>query len=628
MKDATEFFVKYGDVNKPRLKGAFKRFVEDVDIVDGTGRAGVREPMREKFELYIRDKVENWDEFKDENLTDSQLEDMMWGFLSENEQFRENFLEKYVTGDHDYELKDPNEIGRLKGYLDESPDSIGVTYDHERVKELFFLCANLTKTIPSDEETPDADEFVRYWADEWINGQFGVGASSFCYEGSFSDVDEKCVPIAREFYVENGEFKELLKDKWEYDESLKEKDTSTKGDDWTRWEYDHEKQREQQQETSEDKKTDEDSQRDAGDSNGKSRDGTTTLDGFSDEDDNSDSESDDGGVEDDGGGDPDHSTIGGWAESEGTTETSIDRDRSNGKTKTWSVSGNAKPEDAYEVNKDDIIGEQFSRNMDSIFPYIGGKTQLADWIIDNMPEHDCYVEVFGGSAAILLNKPRSNVEVYNDLNDDLVHFFKILRDKPQELRDWCKQMVYSRSWYEEIAEDFFNDVRVDDDVVRAGRFFYLINSTFGGKLSSKGWRKSETNGSESKAWESNLDKVEYFHERFKGVDVECKSYEKIFDLYDDEGVLFYLDPPYKDTESVYDDSAGFNHDKLAHKLMNLEGDFMLSYDHMPEWADDYYVERRAYKHAVNSVEKDVYEYLVMSTEESGFLQPQESLANY
>ena len=69
----------------------------------------------------------------------------------------------------------------------------------------------------------------------------------------------------------------------------------------------------------------------------------------------------------------------------------------------------------------------------SAFPYVGGKTILAEWIIDQLPSHTVYVEPFGGSASVLLNKPRSNVEVYNDLDGDVVQFFEVARERPDEL---------------------------------------------------------------------------------------------------------------------------------------------------------------------------------------------------
>ena len=71
--------------------------------------------------------------------------------------------------------------------------------------------------------------------------------------------------------------------------------------------------------------------------------------------------------------------------------------------------------------------------MLSAFPYIGGKTRLADWIQSHLPAHNTYVEPFGGSAAVLLNKPRSKVEIFNDKDGDVVNFFEVAREHPRQV---------------------------------------------------------------------------------------------------------------------------------------------------------------------------------------------------
>jgi len=105
----------------------------------------------------------------------------------------------------------------------------------------------------------------------------------------------------------------------------------------------------------------------------------------------------------------------------------------------------------------------------SAFPYIGGKTHLSRWIADQLPQHTVYVEPFGGSASVLLNKPRSDIEVYNDLDRDIVQFFEVARDRPDELAEWVRRTPYSQELHSEWVEQFYNGERADDPIKRAGR---------------------------------------------------------------------------------------------------------------------------------------------------------------
>lgn len=114
------------------------------------------------------------------------------------------------------------------------------------------------------------------------------------------------------------------------------------------------------------------------------------------------------------------------------------------------------------------------------FPYPGNKSRHSDWIISHLPEHECYVEPFGGAAGVLFNKPRSKVEVYNDLDGDIVHFFEVLRDRPEELQAWLERVPYARQLHEEWATAYYDGYRPDDDIERAGRWFFLRYSQFGG----------------------------------------------------------------------------------------------------------------------------------------------------
>lgn len=72
--------------------------------------------------------------------------------------------------------------------------------------------------------------------------------------------------------------------------------------------------------------------------------------------------------------------------------------------------------------------------MKQVLKYPGAKYRLANWIVNNMPEHSVYLEPYAGSLSVLLNKPRCHIETVNDLHGEVVNFFRVLRDNPHELK--------------------------------------------------------------------------------------------------------------------------------------------------------------------------------------------------
>jgi len=112
-------------------------------------------------------------------------------------------------------------------------------------------------------------------------------------------------------------------------------------------------------------------------------------------------------------------------------------------------------------------------NHTSIIPFPGGKGRVAEWVISHIPEHDTFIEVFGGGAGILYNKKRSKYETYNDIDGDLTQFFSIIRNHPGELASWLESVPYSRSLYDDWVTEFYRGFRPDDPIERAGRFFAL-----------------------------------------------------------------------------------------------------------------------------------------------------------
>ena len=218
----------------------------------------------------------------------------------------------------------------------------------------------------------------------------------------------------------------------------------------------------------------------------------------------------------------------------------------------------------------------------NVFKYPGGKTQMADWIIEHFPDHECFVEVFGGSAAVTANKDPSKVEVYNDLDGDLVHFFVTMRDNTQELIEWLRDTPHSRELQQEYAQEFYNGVRPDDDIERAGRFFYLRETQFAAKYDGVSGYNGGMKRNQAATYANKRDRLSMWSERFDHVQIEQLDYADLFDRYDSKTTLFYCDPPYvKEGDDLYSHGE-FNHERFVYELSKLKGDWCVSYTDLPQ----------------------------------------------
>lgn len=249
--------------------------------------------------------------------------------------------------------------------------------------------------------------------------------------------------------------------------------------------------------------------------------------------------------------------------------------------------------------------------MRSIITYYGGKGHSWRQIVPHFPEHTTYVEPFGGSAAVLLNKEPSPVEVYNDINGEVVTLFRVLRDRPEELHRALALTPYSREEYVrslEIPDDL-------DDVERARRIVVKYRMSFGGKGSTASagrWGYNVSHSSRGMAsrvssWLSAIDEiVPAVAERFRRVQIEGLCFTDVIPRYDTPETLFYCDPPYMlstrgDDKCYGDEMTDEQHKELADLLNSVKGMVVLSGYASPEY-DEWYagwerVESGAVAHA-------------------------------
>lgn len=218
---------------------------------------------------------------------------------------------------------------------------------------------------------------------------------------------------------------------------------------------------------------------------------------------------------------------------------------------------------------------------DSVFQYPGGKSYLAPWIIEHMADHYCYVELFAGSAAVLVNKPRSGNEVINDRDGDIIQFFKVLRDRDDELVEWLTDVPYARDVHQEWATEFYNGVRPEDPIERAGRFFYLRNSQYAAKYRTKSGFASAAVRNKAGRFANNREKLREFKERFDRVQIENLDYAEVVDRFDSDETLFYADPPYVSEGDDLYTHGEFDHGRFVETVAGIEGEFLISYAELP-----------------------------------------------
>jgi DNA adenine methylase len=217
--------------------------------------------------------------------------------------------------------------------------------------------------------------------------------------------------------------------------------------------------------------------------------------------------------------------------------------------------------------------------------YYGGKWKLAPWIISHFPEHKNYVEPCGGAASVLLQKPRSPLETYNDLDGNVVNFFRVLRDKPDELIRKIKLTPWARAEYE------LSLTPAGDDVERARQFFARAWMGRGAVCECTGWRYDRYD-CRSVAHDLLSDAPAVVAERLQGVQIEHRDALDVIRDFDCADALIYFDPPYVNetrshrTEYVIDQFDDFHH-AAAELLRTCAGYVVVSGYACPLYADLY-----------------------------------------
>mgnify|MGYP001619158592 CR=1 FL=1 len=231
-----------------------------------------------------------------------------------------------------------------------------------------------------------------------------------------------------------------------------------------------------------------------------------------------------------------------------------------------------------------------------IVRYHGGKFLLANWIISHFPPHRVYVEPFGGGGSVLMRKPRSYAEVYNDLDGEIVNVFRVVRYRGDELRRALELTPFAR-------EEFLLSYEPSDDPVEQARrtiarsFMGFGSAAACGEVSGFRANSNRLGTTPAQDWRNYPDSLPAAIDRLRGVVIENRDATEVMRQHDGPDTLHYVDPPYhhdtrargdrNSVKSYKHEMTDDQHRDLASALKNLQGMVVLSGYRCPLYDDLY-----------------------------------------
>ena len=213
-----------------------------------------------------------------------------------------------------------------------------------------------------------------------------------------------------------------------------------------------------------------------------------------------------------------------------------------------------------------------------IIPWIGGKRRLAKHVLPLFPDHTCYCEPFCGAGALFFLKQQSKSEVINDVNSDIVNLYRVVQHHLEEFVRHFKWALISREIYKWAQ---YTPPEILTDIQKAARFFYLQKLAFGGKVSGRTFGTATTSPPRL-----NLTRIEEdlsaAHLRLSRTTVEHLDWQTCVKKYDRQHTLFYLDPPYWQTEGYGVPFEFCQYIAMADLMRSMKGKAILSINDHPD----------------------------------------------
>lgn len=213
-----------------------------------------------------------------------------------------------------------------------------------------------------------------------------------------------------------------------------------------------------------------------------------------------------------------------------------------------------------------------------IIPWMGGKRRLVKEILPLFPEHRTYVEPFAGGAAVFFHKQPSHVEVINDVNNDLVNLYRVIKFHLEEFVRHFRWALVSRQeflWAQQSSPETLTDIQ------RAARFYYLQKLAFGAKAVGQTFGTSAISPPKLNLLRIEED-LSQAHLRLARTVIEHLDWAECIRRYDRPETLFYLDPPYWDTTGYGVDFPLDQYRLMAELAQSIQGRMVISVNDHPE----------------------------------------------
>ena len=241
-----------------------------------------------------------------------------------------------------------------------------------------------------------------------------------------------------------------------------------------------------------------------------------------------------------------------------------------------------------------------------------------------------FVDVFGGSGAVILNRPPAPVETYNDMDGELCNFFRVVRDHPNEIIRLLSYTPYSREEFKIACHYLKKNDQTISPIERARLYFTKAKMTFLGMCqTNNSWSNSKKDSKKGMAesvssWHGSVDMISRISNRLLRVQIENAPALRLIKRLDSPDTLFYCDPPYPfdqrqmKSKAYQFEMSNDDHEELAEVLGQCVGKVAISfYNNEPLLIERLYPSKKWKRNlgeskVVNNTSKTIRQELVLT----------------